>query len=126
MGIGTLLVIDLASREWGSDVGRSMGLATFSFMNVAFALAIKDMRRSVFSMETLADRNLMIGAGVGLLVTVLASEMGVLQRLLGTVALTFEQWVVCILVGFAVLVVSEIRKRVWSGPLEDEEFTAHA
>ncbi len=126
MGIGTLLVIDLASREWGGDVGRSMGLATFSFMNVAFALAIKDMRRSVFSYETLADRNLLIGTGVGLLVTVLASEIGVLRRVLGTVALTFDQWVICILVGFALLVVSEIRKRVWTGPLEDEAETTPA
>jgi Ca2+-transporting ATPase len=120
MGIGTLLVIDLASREWGSEVGRSMGLATFSFMNVAFALAVKDMRHSALSMETLTDRNLMIGTGVGLLVTVLASELGVLQRLLGTVPLTFEQWVICIVVGLAVLVASEIRKRVWPGPLDDK------
>ncbi len=124
MGIGTLLVIDLATREWGGDVGRSMGLATFSFMNVAFALAIKDMRHSIFSMETLGDRNLMIGTGVGLLVTFLASELGMLQRLLGTVPLTFEQWVICILVGFAILVASEIRKRIWSGPLDDEGATA--
>jgi Ca2+-transporting ATPase len=97
-----------------------MGLATFSFMNVAFALAVKDMRHSAFSMETLTDRNLMIGTGVGLLVTVLASELGVLQRLLGTVPLTFEQWAICIVVGLAVLVASEIRKRVWPGPLDDE------
>jgi Ca2+-transporting ATPase len=120
MGIGTLLVLDLATREWGDDVGRSMALATFSFMNVAFALGTKDLHQSVFSQDTLADRTLMLGTIAGILITLLASQLGMLQRLLGTVPLSWEQWLICAFVGFLVLIVSEIRKRVAPDMYADE------
>ena len=112
MGLGTLLVLELATRQYGEDVGRSMALATFSFMNVAFALGTKDLRESVFTMDTLADRTLMLGTGAGILITLLASQLGMLNRLLGTVPLTWEQWLVCAVMGLLVLFVSEIRKFV--------------
>jgi len=125
MGIGTLLVIELASREWGDDVGRSMGLATFSFMNIAFALSTKDMQRSVFAEGVLADRTLVLTTIAALIITFVASELGLLQRLLGTVSLTFDQWIICLLVGFSILLFSEIRKLVWKTPIDDsEELTA--
>ncbi|MEX1296306.1 MAG: HAD-IC family P-type ATPase [Candidatus Limnocylindrales bacterium] len=124
MGVGTLLVIDLASREWGEAVGRSMGLATFSFMNIAFALGTRDTQRSAFSHETLADRALMIGTAIGIAMTFAASELNLLQRLLDTVSLTFEQWVVCALVGFTILLLSELRKRVWKVPFDDADVSA--
>ncbi len=124
MGAGTLLVIDLATREWGDAAGRSMGLATFSFMNVAFALGTKDPERTVFNEDTLADRTLMIAAIIGVLITFAASELGMLQRLLGTVSLSFEQWAICLLVGFAILLLSEVRKMVWKLP--DDEVPTEA
>jgi Ca2+-transporting ATPase len=121
MGLGTLLVLELASREWGEEVGRSMALATFSFMNVAFALGTKDLRQTVFSQDTLADRTLMLGTGAGVLITILASQLGMLQRLLGTVPLSWEQWLICAIVGFVVLLVSEIRKLLAPDMYADEE-----
>jgi Ca2+-transporting ATPase len=124
MGIGTLLVIQLASNEYGDAVGRSMGLATFSFMNLAFALGTKDPQRSVFREETLADRTLMLAVLVGLLITFAASQLGMLQRLLDTVALSFEQWLVCFLVGFSILLISEVRKAVWKVPADEVEAAA--
>jgi hypothetical protein len=53
------------------------------------------------------------------LITVLATELGLLQRLLGTVGLTFDQWVLCVVVGMSLLVIAEIRKRVWSIPVDE-------
>lgn len=55
-------------------------------------------------------------AGVGAIV--LATELGPLQRLLGTVSLTFDQWVVCTVLGVSIVVVSEIKKRVWRVDLD--------
>ena len=46
MGAGTLAVIAWGTNEFGEDVGRSMGLATFSIMNIAFSLGTKDMLKS--------------------------------------------------------------------------------
>jgi Ca2+-transporting ATPase len=121
MGLGTLLVLELATREWSEEVGRSMALATFSFMNIAFALSTKDLRQTVFSEDTLADRTLLLGTGAAILVTILASQLGLLQRLLGTVPLSWDQWLICALVGFLILVVAEIRKLLAPGMYADEE-----
>jgi len=126
MGIGTLLVIDLASREWGEAVGRSMGLATFSFMNIAFALGTRDLRRSVFSEEMLADRTFLLATGIGILFTIGASELGLLVRLLGTVRLTWEQWLLCAVVGFSFLLISELRKFLAPGLFDKEDAAANA
>lgn len=49
---------------------------------------------------------------------VLATELGPLQRLLGTVSLTFDQWVVCTVLGVSLLLVSEIKKRVYRVDLD--------
>jgi Ca2+-transporting ATPase len=48
----------------------------------------------------------------------LATELGLFQRLLGTVSLTLEQWVVCTVLGLSILVVSEIKKRLWRVDLD--------
>ena len=58
------------------------------------------------------DRTLLLGAGAGILITLLASQLGMLNRLLGTVPLSWDQWLICAIVGFLVLVVAEIRKLV--------------
>ena len=55
-------------------------------------------------------RSLMKAAGAALLVTVLATELGFLNRLLDTVSLSVDQWLVCIGASLAVIVVAEIRK----------------
>jgi Ca2+-transporting ATPase len=100
-----------------------MGLATFSFMNIAFSWGTKDMTKSVFSHDVLADRTLGIATIISLVATIAASELGLLQRILGTVSLTFDQWIVCALVGFSILVVSEVRKLVWNKPFESDAAT---
>ena len=93
-------------------------------MNIAFALGTKDPQRTVFSDETLGDRTLMLAALVGVLITFLASQLGMLQRLLDTVPLTFEQWAICLLVGFSILLISEVRKLVWKVPAEEVDAAA--
>jgi Ca2+-transporting ATPase len=40
------------------------------------------------------------------------TELGIFQRILGTVSLTGREWIVCILGGATILVASEIRKLI--------------
>ena len=51
-------------------------------------------------------------SGLSLVVIVLSTELRILQRILDTVSLTGEQWLVCLLAGSTVLVASEIQKAV--------------
>ena len=119
MGIGTLAVIAWGMQEFGEDVGRSMGLATFSIMNIAFSLGTKDMLKSSLSADVLGDRTFVMATILSLVITFAASELGPLQRLLGTVSLSFDQWLLCLVVGWSILLLSEIRKIVWKRPLDE-------
>jgi len=127
IGIGTLFAIQLGSGElgewgdgpWNEDVGRTMGLVAFGFFNIAYSIATKDETRSSLSLEVLADRNFVIATVVSLVITILMTSMGLLQRLLGTVELNTEQWLVCLVLGIALLIIAEVRKLVWKIPTDE-------
>ena len=118
MGVATLAVIWWGTDQFGDTVGRTMGLTVFSILNVAFSWATKDELRSLFDIDVSGDRFLVRATILSVVAIVLATELGLFQRLLGTVSLTFEQWVVCTVLGLSILVVSEIKKRLWRADLD--------
>jgi Ca2+-transporting ATPase len=71
---------------------------------------VKDDLRSIFTVETFADRRLLKATGLSGIAILFGAELGILQRILGTVSLTGKEWVVCILAAFSIVVASEIQK----------------
>jgi Ca2+-transporting ATPase len=113
LGGATLGVIGWADDHYGSTaIARTMGMTTFAISNVVFALATRDERRSIFSLDVLEDRMFLLCTGGSLAAILLGTELGVFQRILGTVHLDIHQWLVCIVVGLAIVPVSEAR-RLW-------------
>jgi len=110
LAVITLSVIWWAGEEYGDAVARTMGLAVFSLANIWLALETSDLRRSVFSPQILENPTLIKMAGMALIVSIATVELGALNRLLGTVGLTSDQWVICSVVSLAVIVVAEIAK----------------
>lgn len=119
MGVITLSVASWASAAYTSEVAdgetiaRTMAFVTFSTLLVAFSWATKDEQRSLFDIDIASDRVLVRSTLISAVVTFLAVELGPLQRLLGTVSLTWEQWAIAVGAGLGIIVLSEIRKRVW-------------
>ena len=88
LGGATLGVIGWADDHYGaSAIARTMGLTTFAISNVVFSFTTRDERRSVFSLDVLEDRTFMLCTGGSLLAILLGTELGILQRILGTVHL---------------------------------------
>jgi len=111
LGGASLLVIAWADDHYDSSaIARTMGLTTFAISNVVFSLTTRDERRSVFSLDLLEDRTFLLCTGGSLAAILLGTELGILQRVLGTVHLTGHQWLVCIVVGLAIVPVSEARR----------------
>jgi Ca2+-transporting ATPase len=110
MSVGTLGVISWATGAYGEAVARTMGLTVFSLMNIAFALETSNEERSLFSTEILDNPTLLKGAGLALLATILAVELDLLNRILDTVNLNFEQWAICVVAALLVIVVAEVKK----------------
>jgi Ca2+-transporting ATPase len=112
LGGATLGLIAWADDAYGSGVARTMGLTTFAISNVLFSLTTRDERRSVFSLEVLEDRMFMLCSAGSAAAIVLGTELGLFQRILNTVHLDLHQWLTCVVVGLAILPVSEGR-RLW-------------
>ena len=112
LGLTALGIIWWADDAHDTAVARTMGFTTFALANILLSYAVKDPLRSVFSLDTLSDRRLLQVSALSLVVIVLSTELRILQRILDSVPLTGQQWLVCILGSATVLVASEIQKFV--------------
>jgi Ca2+-transporting ATPase len=128
LGGSTLALIAWADDQHGTAVARTMGMTTFAIANVFFSFTVKDSLRSVFSVESLADRRLLKATGLSAVAILFGTEVGIFQRILGTVSLSGKQWIACILVAFSIVVVSEIWKAIRRArqPETDEKEVAGA
>ncbi len=110
LGGATLGLIAWADHAYDSSVARTMGLTAFAISNVMFSLTTRDEKRSVFSLDVFEDRTFLLCTGGSFAAIVLGTELGFLQRILGTVHLDLHQWLTCIVVGLAIIPVSEGRR----------------
>jgi Ca2+-transporting ATPase len=111
MGGSTLAVIAWADNHYGSSsIARTMGMTTFAIGNVFLAFTTRDERRSVFSLDVLEDRMFLLCSAGSVAAILFGTELRVFQRILGSVHLDLHQWLVCIVVGFAIVPVSEARR----------------
>jgi Ca2+-transporting ATPase len=110
MAIGTVGIAWWADDHHGAAVARTMAVTTFSIANLLFSFTALDERRSVFSMETFADRKFLYFSGFSVIAIVLGTELDVLNRFLQTTGLTRAQWGVCLVVPLGVVVLSELWK----------------
>ena len=110
MAVVTLGVISWATPVFGEAVARTMGLTVFSLANIWFAFETAHEEKSIVSAETLANPTLLKTGALAVVATIAASELGLLNRVLDTVNLSTEQWVICLVLSLAVVAVAEIKK----------------
>lgn len=110
LAICTLGVMQYATSAWDETVARTMGLTVFGLASIFFSLEINDDLQSIFSREILENHRLIRMSGWSLLATFLVTELGFLQRIVATTALTFGQWLICIAVSSAVIWLIEVMK----------------
>ena len=90
----------------------TMGFAVFSIFNVVIGVNSRSETETVFQMSTVSDRRQLGLYGLAIFLTWIATEVGVLQRVLGLVALSFNQWLLCIGLGLALTLVYEVMKMI--------------
>src|SRR4051794_5254486 len=106
----SLGVIAWATPLFGEAAARTMGVVVFSLTNIWFALETSNEDATIFGSELLENPTLLKAAGFAVLFTILATELQLTNRILDTVNLTIDQWLLCVLVSLPVLVVAEIKK----------------
>jgi Ca2+-transporting ATPase len=112
MAIATLWVRE-AFEDWSSAlVATTMAVTVFSLMNVALGMSARSQTRTIFSRDIVSDRRQLTLYGGTILAIVLATQLDVLNRILDTTPLTGGQWLVCLGLAGALILVEEIVKLV--------------
>jgi Ca2+-transporting ATPase len=94
----------------GFALAATMGFVAFSLLSIAMGLSARNETASAFNRDILSDRNQLMFYGLATLFTFLPTEWGFLQRILGTTSLTGQQWLICIGLAIALLLIDEVVK----------------
>ncbi|MEZ5115143.1 MAG: cation-transporting P-type ATPase [Candidatus Nanopelagicales bacterium] len=93
-------------------VATTMGLTAFSFMRIVGSWESRSVKDSAFSLTTFDNKQLNLFVGLVLVLMILVTEVGFLQRIIGTHHLTIEQWGLCLGAGVALLLLWELGKLI--------------
>jgi P-type Ca2+ transporter type 2C len=110
MAVGTLAIRAYYDAAGAPALAITMSITVFSLYNVFVGLSDRDETHTAFNREILHDRRQLQLYGLTLGLILVATEMGFFQRSFGTTSLTIEQWLICIAVSVAVLIVDEVIK----------------
>ena len=112
IAIGTLSVISWAEQAHTLTIARTMGVVTFSLLNLFFSIEAKDERQSAFSLDTFSDRTFIMTTGLSFFLLVMSTVLRPFQTILKTTTLDVRQWLICTAVALSIIVAAEIRKAV--------------
>ena len=87
-----------------------MAFAVFSLFSVSIGLSARSETHSAFNRDILSNRHQVMLYGLALLLTFLTTVLPFMQGFLGTTPLIRDQWLLCIALAFALLVVDEVIK----------------
>jgi len=91
-------------------IAATMGFVTFALLSISRGLGSRSETATAFNRDVIHDRNQMLLYGAALLVTILATELGFLQRMMGLTSLDGSLWFNCIVAAIALLLVDEVIK----------------
>ncbi len=107
---GVTLYVEQSYEAQGMALAATMGFVVFSLMNVAIGLAARDEFNTAFNRDILSDRRQLMLYGISILLVVLGTELGFLQRILGTTSLDRDQWFLAIALAVGLLLIDEVVK----------------
>jgi Ca2+-transporting ATPase len=113
MGLLTAIVtvyLEGAFEAVSTATAATMGFVAFSMLSIAMGLGSRNETGSAFNRDILSDRRQLLLYGMALLFTFLPTRLAFLQEWLGLTALSGEQWMIALVLAFALLLVDEVIK----------------
>lgn len=111
MALATLLLESwVFSQTSDATLAATIALTTFSLGVIFVGLSSRSETRTVFSLDTLADPGFLWKSGIAIVAAILVTVVPFLQRWFETTSLNWQQWLLCLLFGSAVLWFMEILK----------------
>jgi Ca2+-transporting ATPase len=110
MAVATLIVVAIGEDQYALPVALTMGLVTLSLLHIVAAVSTRAPERHIFSLNTISNSRFIILILASVILTLLVTEISLLQRMFDTVALTSEQWGICLLATGIVMIALELSK----------------
>ncbi len=111
MTVGSLVAYQIAADD-GARLASTMLLTTLSLFHLAAGLLARDQWDTILSRAAIPGPTQLKRYGISLLLILAVTEIGFLQRFIGTTELTFTQWWICIGIASSLVVVEELIKVV--------------
>jgi len=119
MAVAALLVLELGIHHYSSVVvGNSMAFTAFALMLVAAAFECRSEAGSILTTDTFNSRRMNMIAAIEVIGAAMATGWNFLNRVLGTVPLTAQQFGVALLCAIALLVAWEAAKAIARNRIE--------
>ena len=112
MATGTLFLFSRELDQEGQESARTIAFVTMAMFQVFNALNCRSRTKSIFKVGILTNKYLVVAIAASFALNFLATTVPFMQTALGTVALSFHEWVAVLLVSSSILVVDEVRKAV--------------
>jgi Ca2+-transporting ATPase len=109
MSIATIY-LEKTYEASGVPIASTMGFVFFSLCVVVLALSARSETGSAFNREVLKNRHQLMLYGISLLMIILPLNLDFLQKFLKLTAITRDQWLLCIGLAIALLLVDEVIK----------------
>jgi len=111
MAAATLILVQIGKTTYGSlEVGQTMAVVGLGLMNIFVALNLRYPTESAFGPATVSNPKLLWAFAWAVLGSMLITQMKVMQDLFGTLPLTGQQWLLCLVPGVVLLFLGEIFK----------------
>ncbi|MDW7731140.1 MAG: cation-transporting P-type ATPase [Methanolobus sp.] len=94
----------------GTAIAATVGFVAFALHSISRGLSARSETATSFNRDVVHNRNQLQLYGAALLVTILATELNFMHRILGTTSLNGEQWFICIVAAIGILLVDEVIK----------------
>ena len=113
MATAALVMLEVGIHHYSSvRIGNSIAFTAFALMLVAAAFECRSETRTILTIDTFNSRRMNTIAAVEVIGAILATGWGFLNRLLGTVQLTTQQFGIALACALALLVAWETAKAV--------------
>ena len=112
MTIGSLVAYQIGDDQDGAVVAATMLLTALSVFHLFAALLCRDERNTIFDRDAIPGIMQLRRYGLALVAIILVTTLDILQRIVGTTALSFNQWCICVGIAASIVVVEELIKLV--------------
>jgi P-type Ca2+ transporter type 2C len=110
MTAGSLVAYQIGHDRGGDILGSTMLLTTLSLFHVAAGLLARDQRGTIFDRSAIPGTTQLRRYGTSLIAIVAVTAIGLLQQIVDTTSMTFNQWAACVGLAFSLVVVEEVVK----------------